>query len=142
MKNDKTTNQEIRIAILKANLNNYEVAEACGYAEASFYRKMREQIPEEETNRILSIIDNLVKEKGGKSPNKNPWYRHIYPSIPYECPECKEIIRNRYVELYDNDVKIFVRCPKCGKSCGAVGDDLSIICKFESDLTGGVRYGI
>lgn len=58
-------NLEIRIAIKKAGLFAYHVAEALGISETHFSRKLRKELPEDEKTKILEIIDQLVKEKQG-----------------------------------------------------------------------------
>ena len=55
-------NQKIRIAILESGVKHWEVALKLGIAEASFSRKLRHELPEEEQAKILEAIECL---KGG-----------------------------------------------------------------------------
>lgn len=54
-------NLEIRVAIKKARLFNYEVAEAIGMSETAFSRKLRKELQPEEKQEILAAIDRLTK---------------------------------------------------------------------------------
>lgn len=54
-------NIEIRTAIKKARLFNWEVAEELGISESYFCRKLRRELPEDERNRFLAAIDRLEK---------------------------------------------------------------------------------
>ena len=58
-------NLDIRMAIKKARLFAYEVAEAMGITETYFSRKLRKELPPEEKQRILAVIDRLAQEKRG-----------------------------------------------------------------------------
>lgn len=59
------TNLEIRVAIKKARLFAYEVAEALGITETYFSRKLRKELPDEEKQKILAVIAQLAREKAG-----------------------------------------------------------------------------
>lgn len=54
-------NIEIRQAIKKHRLYNYEVAEALGISEFTLSRKLRNELGQEEKEKILDIIEILVK---------------------------------------------------------------------------------
>ena len=54
-------NLEIRLAICKAGLFHYQVAEALGMHETSFTRKLRKELPDDEKTKILEVIDRLSK---------------------------------------------------------------------------------
>ncbi len=54
-------NLEIRTAIKKARLFSYEVAAKLGLSETSFSRKLRNELPAEEKERILAVIELLAK---------------------------------------------------------------------------------
>ena len=56
-------NQEIRIAIIKANLKYYEVADKLGILEHNFSRKLRYELSEKEKARVLQVIEELKQEK-------------------------------------------------------------------------------
>lgn len=58
-------NIEIRVAIKRARLFAYEVAEALGITETYFSRKLRKELPDEEKRKILAVIDRLSQEKQG-----------------------------------------------------------------------------
>ena len=55
-------NTEIRTAIRKARLFGYEVAAELGISETSFSRKLRNEIPQDEKERILAAISRIIKE--------------------------------------------------------------------------------
>lgn len=56
-------NIEVRTAIKKARLFNYEVAAAVGMTETSFSRKIsRQELSAEERTQIFEAIERLVKE--------------------------------------------------------------------------------
>lgn len=52
----------IREAAQKHGLYLWEVAEACGYNDANFSRKLRHELPDAEQKRIIGIIETLAKE--------------------------------------------------------------------------------
>lgn len=56
-------NLEVRVAIKNARLFNYEVAAELGISETYFSRKLRKELPDEEREKILTIIDKLAQEK-------------------------------------------------------------------------------
>lgn len=57
-------NIEIRTAIKKARLFNYEVAAAVGMTETAFSRKLsRQELSDEERSWILSAIERIAKEE-------------------------------------------------------------------------------
>lgn len=56
------TNKEIRRKIGAYGLKHWQVAEALGMSEATFYRKMRKELPNDEKEKFLAIIDELGKE--------------------------------------------------------------------------------
>lgn len=56
-------NSEIRMRLAATGVKQYQVADCLGIADTSFSRKLRKELPEEEKNRILSIIDKLSKQK-------------------------------------------------------------------------------
>ena len=53
------------IKIFSANSNRMlagQIAEALGIADCAFSRKLRRELPDEEKEKILAIIDELKKE--------------------------------------------------------------------------------
>lgn len=57
------SNQDIRIAILQANLKHYQVAKKIGIPAESFSRKLRYELSESEKDRILNAIKELKKDR-------------------------------------------------------------------------------
>lgn len=57
-----TKNRDIRIEIAVAGLKQWQVAKALGIAEATFSRKLREELPEEEKAKILAAIKSIGEE--------------------------------------------------------------------------------
>lgn len=57
------TNEEIRRAMGAAGLKQYQVAAAIGMLDGNFSRKLRDELPPEEKERILNVI--RVLENGG-----------------------------------------------------------------------------
>ena len=55
-------NKEIRNAAGGYGLRLWQVAEAIGMNEFAFSRKLRKELPQEEKEKILKIIDRLAKE--------------------------------------------------------------------------------
>lgn len=55
----KVKNQDIREAIYKANLRNWQVAAALGISEGNFCRKLRFELPSSEKSKILDAISEL-----------------------------------------------------------------------------------
>jgi hypothetical protein len=54
-------NYEIREAMKANRLYNYEVAAALGVSEFTLSRKLRNELDQEEKEKILGIIEKLVK---------------------------------------------------------------------------------
>ena len=55
-------NQSIRAAAKNKGVKLYEVAERLGVSQATITRKLYFELPEDEQERILSIIDNIAAE--------------------------------------------------------------------------------
>ena len=58
-------NAEIREKAKAAGVYLWEIAEECGINDGNFSRKLCKELPSEEKNRILEIIDRLAQEKQG-----------------------------------------------------------------------------
>ena len=58
-------NKEIRVAAKNAGIRLWEVAEAYGISDNNFSRKLRKELPQEEKEKILAIINRLAQEKQG-----------------------------------------------------------------------------
>jgi len=52
-------NKDIKRAIGGRGLTKWQVADALGISEATFYRKMRNELPEEEKQKILAVIEAM-----------------------------------------------------------------------------------
>ena len=55
-------NLDIRAAAVSPGVRLWMVADALGIADASLSRKLRRELPEDEKEKILSIINRLAKE--------------------------------------------------------------------------------
>ncbi|MEI1420929.1 2-oxoglutarate and iron-dependent oxygenase domain-containing protein [Bacillus cabrialesii] len=58
-----TSNLEIRRAIKKTGLFQWQVAERYGVSESQFSRMLRRELPDEEKRLILNIIEQLKEGK-------------------------------------------------------------------------------
>ena len=56
-------NKAIRSAAKTAGVRLWEVAAAYGINDGNFSRKLRQELPQEEKEKILAIIDRLAQEK-------------------------------------------------------------------------------
>ena len=56
-------NVEIRSAYMLAGIKQWQLAEAMGISETHLSRKLRKELPQEEKQNILEIIERLSKEK-------------------------------------------------------------------------------
>ena len=54
-------NVDIREAAKKAGVYLWQVADAYGVNDGNFSRKLRKELPQEEKDKILQIIDQLAK---------------------------------------------------------------------------------
>lgn len=50
------TNEKIRTALKERKMHQWELAERLGVSEPTFTRWMRHELPEEEQDRIVSVI--------------------------------------------------------------------------------------
>ncbi len=55
-------NADVREKAKQAGVRLWEVADACGVNDGNFSRKLRKELPQEEKERILAIIDQLAQE--------------------------------------------------------------------------------
>lgn len=55
-------NTEIREAAKKKGIYLWQLADVLGINDGNLSRKLRKELPQEEKNRILEIIDQLSKE--------------------------------------------------------------------------------
>lgn len=56
-------NKEIRTAAKSAGVRLWQVAVAYGISDGNFSRKLRKELPQDEKEKILAIIDRLAQEK-------------------------------------------------------------------------------
>ena len=57
-------NEKIRTAAARNGVHLWQVADALGIVDSTFSRKLRKELPEEEQQRIISIITS-INESGG-----------------------------------------------------------------------------
>lgn len=60
-------NMELRTAAKTAGVKLWEVAEAIGISDGMFSRKLRRELPEAERKKLLNVIADIAKQKGGRS---------------------------------------------------------------------------
>ena len=56
------SNQDIRRTAAGAGVKLWQIADALGMADCSFSRKLRKELPQDEKEKIFSIIQRLAKE--------------------------------------------------------------------------------
>ena len=59
----KMFNKDIREAAKRAGVYLWQVADALGVNDGNFSRKLRKELPREEKEKVLEIIDHLAQEK-------------------------------------------------------------------------------
>lgn len=64
---DRTVNEIIRKKAKEKGVFLWEIAVKFGVSEPTFNKKMRSPFPEEDQNKILSIIDIVAREKQEKA---------------------------------------------------------------------------
>ena len=55
-------NQDIRRTAAGAGVKLWQIADALGIADCNFSRKLRKELPQEQKEKIFSIIQNLSQE--------------------------------------------------------------------------------
>ena len=55
-------NQDIRQKAERSGVRLWQIAEALGVADCNFSRKLRKELPQEEIEKIFSIIEKLAQE--------------------------------------------------------------------------------
>lgn len=58
-------NQDIRTAAKEAGVFLWEIAARYGINDGNFSRKLRKELPAEEKQKILGIIESLTQERQG-----------------------------------------------------------------------------
>lgn len=51
------TNKRVRIKLLEKDLKQWQLGRLLGKSEATIYRMLREELPEEEQDRIIKLIE-------------------------------------------------------------------------------------
>lgn len=54
-------NTEIRTELIKRGMKHYELAELLGIAESALSRKLRKELPDNEKQQILGIINSSLQ---------------------------------------------------------------------------------
>lgn len=57
-------NKDIREAAKQAGVCLWQIAERLGINDGNFSRKLRRELPSQEREKIMEIINELAKEKG------------------------------------------------------------------------------
>lgn len=57
------SNREVRSHAIEKGVLLWMVAEALGISDSSFSRKLRRELPAEERERIMAIIDQIAAER-------------------------------------------------------------------------------
>lgn len=60
-------NVEIREAAKRSGVKLWQIAENIGLSDATFSRKLRRELPEDERDRVLSVIKQLAMKSAGVS---------------------------------------------------------------------------
>lgn len=60
-------NLEIRSKLKEKNVFQWQVAKSMDISEMTLVRKLREELTEEEKQKILSVIDKIAVEKNNKN---------------------------------------------------------------------------
>lgn len=60
-----SANMEIRTAAKRAGVRLWQVAERVGVNDGNFSRKLRRELPPDEREKILTIINELAAERAG-----------------------------------------------------------------------------
>lgn len=61
----KETNKDIRSAAKAASVLLWEIADRLGIQDSAFSRKLRRELPPDEREKILTIINELAAESAG-----------------------------------------------------------------------------
>ena len=61
------TNREIKSAAKSAGVYHWEIAEKMGIQDSAFSRKLRRELPEQEKQKILKIIQEVAAQRSGVS---------------------------------------------------------------------------
>lgn len=53
----KTKNKRIRIKMIEHDLTQYDLSKILGVSEMTVYRRLRDELPEDEQDRIIALIE-------------------------------------------------------------------------------------
>ena len=59
-------NKRIRIKMVEYDITQYGLSKLLGVSEMTVYRRLRDELPEDEQDRISALIENSVKDGGTK----------------------------------------------------------------------------
>ena len=57
MMKHKTKNKRIRIKMIEHDLTQYDLSKILGVSEMTVYRRLRDELPEDEQDRIIALIE-------------------------------------------------------------------------------------
>lgn len=63
----KEVNKDIKTAAKSAGVYHWEIADKLGIQDSAFSRKLRRELPAQEREEILQIIEELAAERTGVS---------------------------------------------------------------------------
>ena len=61
--NRMTANNEIKSRAKEKGVRLWEIADEIGLIDSSFSRKLRRELPRDEKDRILAVIDNIAAKR-------------------------------------------------------------------------------
>lgn len=61
----REANKDIKSAAKNAGVFHWEIAERLGIQDSAFSRKLRRELPDEEREKILGIINKMAAERAG-----------------------------------------------------------------------------
>ena len=59
----KKANQDIRTALVRAGVKQWELADKVGYSHNYFGMKLRHELPSEEKYRMFTLIQEIIDER-------------------------------------------------------------------------------
>ena len=54
-------NKKVRIKLLEHDLKQWELAKIMGVSEATVYRLLRDELPEEKQDQIVKLIESVIE---------------------------------------------------------------------------------
>ena len=57
IKMKKMKNMKIRLKLMERGLTQYDLSRFLGISETTLYRRLRDELPEEEQDRIIALIE-------------------------------------------------------------------------------------